>query len=400
MTTSFTQTYVLETSASGSSVSNKPAFEQLQALPEKLNYLNSMGTVASQNIVDPTNDNFELMASLWQEGQYRQIVKDTNVMQLCCICDVRICVYYLYSLWATSPSVKTEDIINTLTKLLDHKQQPWKATLEHKNETQLWQIFFVSTSLFFRQILKRIGNSNITQKTNDSSAENVLQSLDNFEVVINNLQPEIRENLSNSILCLRKYCSTLETEKKANKLELQTFTQNINNTDKETPEEQSGYEIGSLVRLNTQSDNTPHDPNTFAPSYPLQLLFKRIELLHKLIETQQDLKAAIVLKDIQSELDNFNPLLYLPEYFISFAALRASNVDNLEPYFSQQESYQWQALQEYYKTDMQAFLDSKDANDPLASKPSYLPNRSSMSAKTGQPNLKAQTNQPDGDHDD
>jgi hypothetical protein len=199
---------------------------------------------------------------------------------------------------------------------------------------------------------------------------------------------------------LRKYFSTLQDENKANKLELQPFTQNINDTKQETNDERSESEIGKLVRLEAETDKTVFDRKAFTPSYPLQMLFKRIQLLHKLVEKQQDLKAAIVLNDIQAELENFNPLVYLPEYFISFAALRASNVSNLEPYFCEQESYQWQSLQQYYKTDMQAFLDSDEDNDPLAAKPSYLPNAAFMSTKTKESDTQSQQNNTADEHDE
>jgi hypothetical protein len=382
------------------SVEEPSAFKQLQALPEKLDYLNSIDKETTEKMVDQTNINFDKMNSLWQKGHYKQIVKNANSLPLYCICDIRICVYYLYSLWITSTTITTENIINTLAILLNHKQQPWLATLEQKNEKALENVIFKSTNLFFRQILRHIEKSNIPQKTKNTSPANILQALDNFNKIIVTLQPELGEDIYNLLRMLRKYFSTLQDENKANKLELQPFTQNINDTKQETNDERSESEIGKLVRLEAETDKTVFDRKAFTPSYPLQMLFKRIQLLHKLVEKQQDLKAAIVLNDIQAELENFNPLVYLPEYFISFAALRASNVSNLEPYFCEQESYQWQSLQQYYKTDMQAFLDSDEDNDPLAAKPSYLPNAAFMSTKTKESDTQSQQNNTADEHDE
>jgi hypothetical protein len=357
------------------------AIEQLQALPEKLDYLNPANGETTENIISQANDSFDKMASLWQKGHYPQIVEYANGLPLYCICDIRICVYYLYSLWTTTPNITTENIINTLTTLLTHTQQPWLATIDQKNEKTLGKIFFNSTSLFFRKILIRIKKPRPPHKAKDKSPANVLQSLDNFKLAIKDLRPEMREDLSNLLRSLIDYFSALQAEEQK-KQELQQSTQNIDATEKNTSIEDNELETGSVVPLNRKSENTSLDPNIFNPSYPLQLLFRRIQVLHKLIEKQQDLKAASVLKDIQTELDNFNPLLYFPEYFTSFAALRASNASNLEPFFYEQDSYQWQVLVEYYKTHMQAFLGSDKDNDPLKAQPPSLTDGTVASAQT------------------
>ncbi|TDF42237.1 hypothetical protein EYS14_05260 [Alteromonadaceae bacterium M269] len=348
------------------------AIERMQQLPDKLDFASSSLPEGMDGLSDDINDSFDVLASYWQQGDYAKIVDHANDLPLYCLCDIRICVYYLYSLWTTNQQVGTERIISTLTTVLTHKQRPWQIALKKKNDKALGKIFLNSTTLFFRKMLGRLEKMMGMSPSEDESPVEVIASLEGFNESVHELQPQEDTELENLLKNITDYFFSLKVALEEKQREQNRIQQ--------LEEENRGEEFVQLENPITVSPSAPIekkavlDPRIFNPSHPLKLLFKRIELLHQLVEKGHELKAAIVLEDIQRELDNFNPLLYFPEYFSSFAGLRAQQASKLEPLFCHQKSYQWQVLHEYYQTDMAAFLELEDTDEALASPPNdYIP---------------------------
>lgn len=81
-----------------------------------------------------------------------------------------------------------------------------------------------------------------------------------------------------------------------------------------------------------------------------------------LISKQQNLKAAIVLDEIQKELDSFKPLFYFPQLFTGLTETRDKYSGILEPYITAGNNHQWRTLAHYLHTNTEAFvaMDEKD----------------------------------------
>ena len=346
------------------------AIERMRDLPDKLDFINASKEAIADNIAHEINDCFNTMASYWQQGAYTQIVKHANDLPLHCLCDIRVCVYYLYSLWTTNQNIGTERIISTLTIVLTHQQRPWQIALKKKSDKTLGKILVNSTTLFFRKMLGRL--EKLLDKSEEESPVQVLASLEGFNASISDLKPKTDNELENLLKNVSDYFFSLQTAIEEKQKEQKPI--NLLNAEETAEEKTDNSAEVTVSTAPSLTQNTLIDPSIFKPSHPLQLLFQRIQLLHQLVEKGQELKAAIVLEDIQRELDNFNPLLYFPEYFSAFAGLRAKNASNLEPFFCHQQSYQWKVLHEYYQTDMAAFLALEESNKELAPPHSgYLP---------------------------
>lgn len=341
------------------------AIDRMHDLPDTLDFINASSHEAKASIIDDINDCFNTMASYWQQGHYSKIVTYANELPIHCLCDIRVCVYYLYSLWTTNQEIGTERIISTLTTVLMHKQRPWQLALSKKSDKTLGKILLNSTTLFFRKMLGRLEKMMGKSPNDEDSPMQVLASLEGFNTSINQLKPKTDSELENLIKNVSDYFYNLQAAlEEKQKVDAQTFLLES----EETPEVANDSKNEFVMTSTVSSDQAVSiDKNLFTPSHPLQLLFKRIHLLQRLLEKDQALKAAIVLEDIQKELDNFNPLFYFPEYFSSFAGLRAKHASSLEPLFCHQQSYQWQVLHEYYQTDMAAFLALEESSDEFTS---------------------------------
>ena len=88
-----------------------------------------------------------------------------------------------------------------------------------------------------------------------------------------------------------------------------------------------------------------------------------VELCHKLqafeslIEKRKFLKAALVADDLTSVVSNFDPRTYFPDLFADFGKLLAENVEVLAEHWTQRDTLSWKALEQYYRVDLQRFVD-------------------------------------------
>jgi hypothetical protein len=92
-------------------------------------------------------------------------------------------------------------------------------------------------------------------------------------------------------------------------------------------------------------------------SYHLGLLMKKLEVFDRLITEEKFPRAAIVASDINAILSSFDPKLYFPKLFSRYSYLFAVNISELAQYDEQKESAEWQAMEEYYKVDIDGFAE-------------------------------------------
>ncbi|MES2673654.1 MAG: type VI secretion system protein IglI family protein [Pseudomonadota bacterium] len=349
----------------------KSAIAKLECLPELFDHIhlidenkNANGNEdqnkrISENIIERVNECFDSMASHWQQGNYLQILELADNLPLYCLCDIRICVYCLYSFWVSEKNHAFARVIIILTNILKHLQQPWLLTNDHK-QLRNSKILMNSIGLFFRKSLANIVSASDHYDYSRKDIEHICQALDDFREVAGSGKCNIGHENDGSLRDLMKHFSALKDDIEKNMAEVESIQiiDAFEDPQGEKPKREKKSETGIKKE---PSNATLIDPALFNPSYALQLLLRRMLVLQTLIEKQENLKAAIVLADIQSELDDFNPLIYFPEYFANFAGLRARHGGKLEPYFSQHKSYQWQVLSEYYRSDMSAFVALEEA---------------------------------------
>ena len=330
------------------------ALTQLLALPETLDFINDMGTGATETDINRTDDCFSVMSSHWQKGDYHDIVRLADTQPLFSLCDIRIAVYCVYSLWVTEADITTETILAILIGLLKHRQQPWKAMLVNRKDDAADKILENGVSILLRKIVDHLRNPSCNNNASTENPEEVLQTLVKLTQALPDQLTSPNNKAQNSLIAAKDYYFNLVTNQGTTK--------------------QHSAAVGAQAEQQPATDNcargadttishTQLDRNLFQPSNALQNLYQRILLLQALLQKKHLFKAAVVLTDVQDELVNFNPLLYFPEYFSPFASARAQSAAKLEPYFSRQEGFQWQALYQCYKTDIQAFLELPESSE-------------------------------------
>lgn len=100
------------------------------------------------------------------------------------------------------------------------------------------------------------------------------------------------------------------------------------------------------------------DGTTLSVSPALQQFMRKLEAFEFLVSSGSVAKAAIVAQDIRSVIAAFDPMVYLPNLLAPHFRLLSNNVDALSPYWEQRGTPGWQALEQLYRVDLDAFIDA------------------------------------------
>lgn len=84
---------------------------------------------------------------------------------------------------------------------------------------------------------------------------------------------------------------------------------------------------------------------------------RKLKVFELLISQNNYLKAAVVAKDIDHLLENFDPLNYFPKLFAKYFSLFAKHVAALSEQYENKESLQVKHLEKLYRADLDMFID-------------------------------------------
>ena len=94
-----------------------------------------------------------------------------------------------------------------------------------------------------------------------------------------------------------------------------------------------------------------------AVSHAFLDLLRKLEAFERLVKAGKHQKAALVADDITALITNFDPRNYFPELFADFGKNLAENIEVLADYWDQRDTIGWKALEQYYRVDLERFID-------------------------------------------
>lgn len=92
-------------------------------------------------------------------------------------------------------------------------------------------------------------------------------------------------------------------------------------------------------------------------SPPMVALLAKMRTFDLLIGRGEHAKAAIVASDIRHVIEHFDPVAYLPALFAEYFKALHRAITDIAPYWQASDSPSWHALEQLYRTDLDAFLD-------------------------------------------
>jgi hypothetical protein len=93
-----------------------------------------------------------------------------------------------------------------------------------------------------------------------------------------------------------------------------------------------------------------------AVSPAMQVLLRKLRGFEALLERGDMGKAAVVASDIKQIIESFDPLVYLPALFSTYFKLLHRSMTELLPHWEELEGPSGQALQSFYRVDLDEFL--------------------------------------------
>lgn len=101
----------------------------------------------------------------------------------------------------------------------------------------------------------------------------------------------------------------------------------------------------------------PPDPVVALHSPALTALQAKLHAFQRLVARGAFAKAAVVANDLRGIVDNFDPVVYLPSLFAPYFKTLHRSIEELVPYWDATDSASWHALDQFYRTDLDGFVD-------------------------------------------
>jgi len=314
------------------------------------------GTLQVHEDIKPEDydDDFSLLITYAQQGNYGELFKNSEEMIAGGIYDIRIIAYLLYGHYTHTDSKDLATYLKCLNKVLSKDIEALKPV--EKKELQILK----SITWFFDQIARKIDHEETKSVNNGidddelpcSIIDDAIRELDAITQTIEPIFQEFESSVPESLIKIKKWYSEVR------KVVLMEKEDNVN------PEKEGKNESEPEIE---KTENNIQDLDTSKyfkliineDSHSLKLLLKKLMIFEKLIDKGELTKAAIVRHDIFKDINEFDPKLYFPNLFKKFLALQAENLHELSSYEMEEGNPEWTILEEYYKVDMEGFLDIK-----------------------------------------
>ncbi|ACY15546.1 type VI secretion system protein IglI family protein [Haliangium ochraceum] len=106
-----------------------------------------------------------------------------------------------------------------------------------------------------------------------------------------------------------------------------------------------------------------HPPEPLAgvasASAAMKELIQKMEGFCSLVERGSFARAAVVAQDISRIIESFDPVTFLPKLFAPYFRHLNQAIEEITPYWDMMGSPSWQAQEQYYRADIDAFLDDE-----------------------------------------
>ncbi|GLS25033.1 type VI secretion system protein IglI family protein [Marinibactrum halimedae] len=321
----------------------------------------AMNNVASTNIFnisvdqDTLDDHFHYLSGCWLKGDYAEIVEKGGTAIKEDQYDVRIAIYYLYSIWIVEGSGYLLGCLEAILSLVknyesSHDLGGFEETVE-KN-------ILDSLNLFFKKMSRRLERFSPT--TADDDLESVVEVFEKIKEGCQQLGGfyEVEKRVESIIEAYQPVLEKLQKENDELEASLNTLKA------EEVPNKNLGKDTDSIVEAIDRFEANNEDkvilrelnlPNKECLSYPFSMLLEKIKLMERLSERRDLYKAAIVLEDIREEISTMNPLDYFPVYFRGYSHVVAQYSTELFQHIQNHDSIHWSALKQLYSVDKDGF---------------------------------------------
>jgi len=303
---------------------------------------------ASENPgLDSTDPRIDDIATLVQAGQSIEAANQSEAILADGIYDIRLICYFLYGHWLEEGLLSLFDVISCLNNVLDNWEAVGPVAKKEKSAEK-------SLDWLFKQTLKQIQyeeSKNTPQwqqwqaSFNADEADQILELGDSFRL---SLSHRLEGNAPVVIDLWSKIEQWLHS--------FQHMMYRPEQAQLDEPEPLEGETSIEVVLPTTMASRG--SGLEIESSYHMELLLEKLAAFERLLQEAKYPQAAVVAVDINETLNNFDPKIYFPKIFESFVRLQALNFEELSAYAENQDSPQWQVMQDWLKVDVNSFINN------------------------------------------
>lgn len=121
-------------------------------------------------------------------------------------------------------------------------------------------------------------------------------------------------------------------------------------------EEDSSLQENTSSNVMTNETSLPETSTALFSLGELEVFTNKLKVFESLIAKNDYLKAAIVAKDIEHWIENFDPISYFPKLFSNYYFLFSKHITALSEQFNNKESLQIKSLEKLYRVDQDRFI--------------------------------------------
>lgn len=297
--------------------------------------------------LDSTDPRFDEIATLVMAGKELEAANLSATIIGEGAYDIRLICYLVYGYWLEQGLASLLDVINSLNNVISEN---WEAVGPVNKREKNFQN---SLGWMFRQLLKKLQyeeskNSPLWQQWQSTvtadELEDILEAGETF-------QRAISQQLTDDAGPVLDLWSKITQWLKA----LQRL---VYRPPEPEPVEAKETAVDATETSNTVATGSKTGGLEIEVSYQMNLLLEKLAAFEQLLEQEKFPRAALVADDINLIVANFDPKLYFPKAFKTFARLNALNFAELSVYSEQRDAPEWQAMQEWYKVDLDSFINS------------------------------------------
>lgn len=308
------------------------------------------------------------VTSFWATGKLDELVQSVKKLLDVQIYDIRLLVFYFYSLWASDEyDCSLDEVLIAFQQLLKQSPQVWllpeEDTKQNEHEAVQKQLQ-ICLNLFFNRVEQRLARFANQPEYEEQHPCRIIQQSDQFATLL-----EQHYQLTDIVPLIAKinpYFSDDCEQKMAEAAALKEAETHMDNVPTDEKDDKTINEIADEKRSKiTDTKTSTIEPTEDKPTPPnnthhyspaLQQLLHKMQIFEILMQENNTYKAAIVFENIQRELQQFNPLYYLPELFSGYAKTHALHAVALNQLIQQHDGIQSQALKDYFAIDPNGFL--------------------------------------------
>lgn len=330
-----------------------------------LNVLNRPLEVSETPGLETTDSRLDDVATRSQDGDYAGAAAAAQSVLEEGVYDVRLLGFFFYGVILEQGITALLPVIQTLNGVLRDNWAAFGPTARKEKQTQAAMRWFLNQLLKKLQFEENAKGGLWEEWISAVTIEDVQEILEAIDEVKRSLGMAL-EDASGPLIdgwgkigqWLRSFQQYLHSAEAEPEPEPEPEPEEAEPEPVEEEEEAEEAPAASTRMSSAGAVQFQGDPTgaSVEGSYHLQVLMRKLAAFTRLIEEEKYSRAALVADDINGIINNFDPRVYFPKLFASYLSLLVLNIEELTAYDESKESPEWQALREYYKVDLDGFM--------------------------------------------